>query len=98
MAPVWEELGSEYADSSTVLIGNVDCTQQQSVCQDQGVRGYPTLKYFKAGSKEAQVCRLKQCMYNARQHNIAFCMCGFLQTSNAFLAQPGGGFHPNPRL
>jgi len=51
MAGAWGELGTEYQDHSTVLIADVDCTQQQSVCGDHGVRGYPSLKYFKAGNK-----------------------------------------------
>lgn len=51
MAGAWGELGTEYQDHSTVLIADVDCTQQQSVCEDHGVRGYPSLKYFKAGNK-----------------------------------------------
>jgi len=54
MHAAWEELGTDYADSTKVVIGNVDCTQQQSLCSDQGVRGYPTLKVFKAGSKEEE--------------------------------------------
>jgi hypothetical protein len=31
MAPAWEELGSDFEGSSTVLIGNVDCTEQDTV-------------------------------------------------------------------
>ena len=54
MKQAWEDLGSDYADSSTILIGDVDCTQQQSVCSSHGVRGYPTIKSFKAGEKEGQ--------------------------------------------
>ena len=59
MAPAWNELGAEYKDHTSVLIGDVDCTKQQSVCQEYGVRGYPTLKYFKAGNKEAQLYKYK---------------------------------------
>jgi len=52
MKQAWEDLGSDYADSSTILIGDVDCTQHQAVCSQHGVRGYPTIKSFKAGEKE----------------------------------------------
>jgi thioredoxin-like negative regulator of GroEL len=46
MKPAWEQLGSEFENSKTVLIGNVDCTVEQDVCSKYGVRGYPTIKYF----------------------------------------------------
>jgi thioredoxin domain-containing protein 5 len=54
MAPAWNELGEEFKDHATVLIGDVDCTQQQSVCSEQAVRGYPTIKYYKSGNKEGE--------------------------------------------
>jgi len=54
MKQAWEELGTDFADSSTVLIGDVDCTQHQAVCSGQGVRGYPTIKYYKNGVTEGE--------------------------------------------
>jgi len=49
MKPAWDQLGAEYADRSDVVIGDADCTASgQSLCQDQGVSGYPTIKYFDA--------------------------------------------------
>ena len=30
----------------------MDCTQQGSLCTEQGVRGYPTLMLYKGGEKE----------------------------------------------
>eukprot|EP01126_Amoeba_proteus_P044761 TRINITY_DN498_c0_g2_i1.p1 TRINITY_DN498_c0_g2~~TRINITY_DN498_c0_g2_i1.p1 ORF type:complete len:138 (-),score=32.77 TRINITY_DN498_c0_g2_i1:16-429(-) len=50
MAPDWEKLSGEYAGSS-LIIGDVDCTVEQSLCQKYGVSGYPTLKYFVQGEK-----------------------------------------------
>ena len=50
MKPAWDQLGEEYAGSSSVLIGDVDCTADGSdLCEDFQVQGYPTIKYFKDG-------------------------------------------------
>jgi protein disulfide-isomerase A6 len=46
MKPAWDKLGDEYKSSKTVLIGDVDCTKEQDLCQKYGVQGYPTIKYF----------------------------------------------------
>jgi len=46
MKPAWDKLGAEYADSKTVVIGDVDCTVEKDLCSQYGVRGYPTIKYF----------------------------------------------------
>lgn len=48
LAPTWNELGDAYAGSSSVIIGDVDCTVEESICSNFEVRGYPTLKYFTA--------------------------------------------------
>jgi len=48
MAPAWEKAATKYnfKDEGEVLITNVDCTQEQKLCQKNGVRGYPTVKSF----------------------------------------------------
>jgi len=47
MKPDWDSLGSEYKDSTKVVIGDVDCTAAgKPLCEKFGVRGYPTIKYF----------------------------------------------------
>jgi len=48
MKPAWDGLGDEYKDSSSVLIGDADCTVETELCSDHGVKGYPTIKYFTA--------------------------------------------------
>ena len=48
LAPAWNELGDSYAGSSSVVIGDVDCTVEEDLCSRFEVRGYPTLKYFNA--------------------------------------------------
>jgi len=52
MKPAWEQLEKEYADSKTVVVGNVDCTADDAkdLCQTYGVKGYPTIKYFTSGT------------------------------------------------
>lgn len=51
MAPAWNQLGDAFnAESSSVLIGDVDCTADgQSLCEEFGIGGYPTIKYFVDG-------------------------------------------------
>jgi len=46
--PAWDQLAAAFEDSSTAIIGDVDCTSDKSkdLCSKFGVRGYPTLKYF----------------------------------------------------
>jgi len=46
MKPDWDKLATEYKDSSTIGIYDVDCTAGgKSLCDGVGVRGYPTIKY-----------------------------------------------------
>merc|ERR1712066_388486 len=49
MKPAWDQLGDEYKDSTSVLIGDADCTASgKALCDANDVRGYPTIKYFNA--------------------------------------------------
>merc|ERR1712023_602703 len=44
--PDWDKLIEQFKDSSTILIADVDCTAEgKSMCEEVGVRGYPTIKY-----------------------------------------------------
>jgi hypothetical protein len=55
MKPAWDRLGSEYKDSASVMIVDVDCTAEGSgTCNKVGVQGYPTLKYYNAGDKKGK--------------------------------------------
>jgi len=50
LAPTWDELAEDYIeDNKDVVIAKVDCTEETSLCSDQDVTGYPTLKFFKDG-------------------------------------------------
>jgi len=46
MKPAWDKLMKEYADSSTAGVYDVDCTAAgKPLCDENGVRGFPTIKY-----------------------------------------------------
>uniref|UniRef100_A0A8C6SHJ8 Protein disulfide-isomerase n=1 Tax=Neogobius melanostomus TaxID=47308 RepID=A0A8C6SHJ8_9GOBI len=39
------------AEGSEIRLGKVDATEETELAQDYGVRGYPTIKFFKGGDK-----------------------------------------------
>ncbi|KAG2442054.1 hypothetical protein HYH02_009845 [Chlamydomonas schloesseri] len=44
LKPAWIEAAGEL--QGKVKVGAVDCTAHQAVCQEYGVQGYPTIKFF----------------------------------------------------
>jgi len=53
MKPAWDKLMAEFKDSKTALVADVDCTAGgQALCNQIGVRGYPTIKYGDPNSLE----------------------------------------------
>ena len=53
MKPAWDALGAAYGSDDAVAIADVDCTIETTLCQVAGVRGYPTIKYWKGGAAAA---------------------------------------------
>lgn len=47
MASDWEQLAGDFENNPDVIIAEVDCTADDSpnVCAEQGIEGFPTLKY-----------------------------------------------------
>lgn len=46
MKPDWDKLMEAFTDSPTQLVADVDCTADgKPLCEANGVRGYPTIKY-----------------------------------------------------
>lgn len=51
-------LGPQYVEAASILkeenipLVQVDCTEEQQLCQEQGIRGYPTLKVFRGLADE----------------------------------------------
>lgn len=53
MAPDWEKLAAEWKDHAVGLVAEVDCTTEgKPLCDANGVRGFPTLKYGDPASLE----------------------------------------------
>jgi len=46
MKPAWDKLMKKFKNHATILVGDADCTAAgESLCQEIGVQGYPTIKY-----------------------------------------------------
>eukprot|EP00475_Leptophrys_vorax_P045139 TRINITY_DN9288_c0_g4_i2.p2 TRINITY_DN9288_c0_g4~~TRINITY_DN9288_c0_g4_i2.p2 ORF type:complete len:154 (-),score=7.35 TRINITY_DN9288_c0_g4_i2:241-660(-) len=52
LAPSWEELAG--SAPREVVVAHVDCTEHKALCEDQEIRGYPTLKVFVNGKYREQ--------------------------------------------
>merc|ERR1711908_141009 len=55
MKPDWDSLGAKFKDDPKVIIADVDCTAGgKSLCDEKGVRGYPTIKYYNPPDEEGE--------------------------------------------
>jgi Thioredoxin len=54
MKPAWDELMKEFEGDNSRLVADVDCTSDggKPLCEANGVRGYPTLKWGDPASLE----------------------------------------------
>jgi thioredoxin-like negative regulator of GroEL len=50
MKPDWDRLSEESHPS--VFIADVDCSDEEELCQEVGVQGYPTIKVYRDGKEE----------------------------------------------
>lgn len=51
----WDKLADKYASNPSVMIVDVDCTAGgEQTCQKEGVKGYPTVKYYLASDKKGK--------------------------------------------
>eukprot|EP01116_Phalansterium_solitarium_P009009 TRINITY_DN22_c0_g1_i1.p1 TRINITY_DN22_c0_g1~~TRINITY_DN22_c0_g1_i1.p1 ORF type:complete len:372 (-),score=196.29 TRINITY_DN22_c0_g1_i1:538-1599(-) len=54
LEPVYEEIADTFASSKDVVIAKVDADSHRDLGSRFGVQGFPTLKFFQKGSKEAE--------------------------------------------
>jgi len=56
LAPTWEKVAADFASEPGVLIAKIDAEAENSkaTAQEQGITGYPTIKFFPKGSKEPE--------------------------------------------
>ena len=47
LAPTWEKVADKIGRD--VAVGKLDCTQYQNLAQKYGIRGFPTIKFFRNG-------------------------------------------------
>jgi len=54
MKPAWDKLMKEYEGHKSALVADVDCTAAgKPLCDSNGVRGFPTIKYGDPNNLEA---------------------------------------------
>lgn len=84
LAPTWETLATDFALESSVVVGKVDAEAENSkaTARDQGVTGYPTIKFFPKGSTEGVP-------YQSARSEEAF--VDFLNKNAGTHRAPGGG-------
>lgn len=49
MAPTWDQMAKKLQDK--LNIGEVNCEKERRLCKDVGVKGYPTIHFFRGGER-----------------------------------------------
>lgn len=84
LAPIWETLAQDFKLEPNVIVGKVDAEapNAKATAQDQGVKSYPTIKFFPKGSTEP-------IDYDGGRSEAAF--ISFLNEKTGTHRAPGGG-------
>ncbi|EDR23350.1 protein disulfide isomerase, putative [Entamoeba dispar SAW760] len=46
LAPTYEEVAQAFAENEDVIIAEVNCDDHRELCQEHGIRGFPTVLVF----------------------------------------------------
>ena len=52
LAPEYVKAAQVLKDEHNITLAQIDCTEDQELCMEQGIQGYPTLKVFKNGQSD----------------------------------------------
>ncbi|OLL24904.1 Protein disulfide-isomerase tigA [Neolecta irregularis DAH-3] len=55
LAPEYDNLANDMIGEPNIVIAKVDCTVHTALCEQHGVQGYPTLKFFPRGPSKTPV-------------------------------------------
>ncbi|XP_028392560.1 protein disulfide-isomerase TMX3-like [Dendronephthya gigantea] len=48
LEPIWKEVGAELAKlNKNIAVAQVDCTKNRAIAEENGIRGFPTIKFFR---------------------------------------------------
>ncbi|XP_046843577.1 protein disulfide-isomerase TMX3-like isoform X2 [Xenia sp. Carnegie-2017] len=48
LEPIWDEVGEKLAiESPNIVTAKIDCTKHEELAKENGIRGFPTLKFFR---------------------------------------------------
>jgi len=66
LAPTYEKLAKAFEGENDVLIAKVDATEEEELGKRYNVEGFPTIKFFPAGSAEPEAydVRMLILLYN----------------------------------
>ncbi|KAJ6119682.1 Protein disulfide-isomerase tigA [Penicillium sp. IBT 18751x] len=86
LAPIWETLANDFALENNIVIAKVDAEAEnaKALAQEQGVTGYPTIKFFPKGSTEPEA-------YAGARTEQAF--VDFLNSKTGSSRSVGGGLN-----
>lgn len=86
LAPIWETLANDFALESDIVIAKVDAEAEnaRALAKEQGVTGYPTIKFFPKGSTEPEA-------YSGARSEEAF--VEFLNAKTGSNRAVGGGLN-----
>ena len=49
LEPIWKKLAEEFQYAEDFLVGQVDCSMSKTTCNENEVRGYPSILWLNEG-------------------------------------------------